>query len=302
MDCGHPGHTGVTGDFLCFLGIARAWSKVAQNDPDILVGALVSSFWRGEFEEADRSLLFALSAPNSLKAERAPGNYAIGGGTILKVGEDGRSRPTAERSEKPVHREMAAYHCQPDWGALPEEPPGFWYSWSDEKRDQYDPRWRQAFQQGCLALSTIPFDRWSPDMREHQFERWCIRRRSFLQWYKQSPLSAGVPLTKFWPIRKSQVEQMPAYKRKGNVGRKPFPPLLLAALKTELYRLLDEYGDPYSTSPHEEFNSKEKVYSALLLFATNKPKDFRKEPSRATLQKHVNVWLDEWRRERSARN
>ena len=86
-------------------------------------------------------------------------------------------------------------------------------------------------------------------------------------------------------------------------GRKrDFLPEHLDALKTELFRLLEEYGDHKTHDAHPEFNSKEKIYKKLQDFANSKRRMFHKEPSRATLQGPVKRWLAEWRAAGSAKN
>ena len=86
-------------------------------------------------------------------------------------------------------------------------------------------------------------------------------------------------------------------------GRKrDFLPEHLDALKTELFRLLEEYGDHETYDAHPEFNSKEKIYKKLLDFANSKPRMFHKEPSRGKLQEWVPGWLAEWRTAGPARN
>jgi hypothetical protein len=111
-------------DHLSFKEIARAWSKVPGDKPEMLMGALVSAFWRGEFESHTQSALFSLGKPPSASFEwsslcvsitapfqivgggqRRPGDYVISGGAIKKVGEDLESDETAERNLVPTFRE-----------------------------------------------------------------------------------------------------------------------------------------------------------------------------------------------------
>ena len=71
------------GDHLSFKEIARAWSKVSADNPEMLLEALASAFWRGEFESDGQSALFILLPPDSASSERRPGNYATRGEVVV---------------------------------------------------------------------------------------------------------------------------------------------------------------------------------------------------------------------------
>ena len=93
------------GDHLSFKEIARAWSKVSADNPEMLLEALASAFWRGEFESDGQSALFILLPPDSANSERRPGNYATRGEVVVKVAEDLQSHVSADRKRFPILRE-----------------------------------------------------------------------------------------------------------------------------------------------------------------------------------------------------
>jgi hypothetical protein len=75
---------------LSFKEIARAWSKVSGDKPEMLIEALVAAFWLGEFESGGHSTLFMLLKPDSPALtnsafERRPGDYRIQGGVFVRL-------------------------------------------------------------------------------------------------------------------------------------------------------------------------------------------------------------------------
>jgi len=192
------------GDHLCFKEIARAWSKVSADNPKMLTEALVSAFWRGEFETDGQSALFILLPPDSAKFERRPGNYATRGEVVVKVAEDLQSNVTADRKKSPILREVVAYMLYRPAGqrAIVSGYAADFAKWSDDKRDLAYPNWRAEHEDVYRAHSTTPFEQWPTgpvDMR-YYCSRWCIRRHDFARWYRISSLSAGAPLDSFWPL------------------------------------------------------------------------------------------------------
>ena len=144
-----------------------------------------------------------------------------------------------------------------------------------------------------------------PVWRTAYLNTWRMRRADFACWYARSHLSAGSPLESFWPDPAGQrADRRGVAEGKNNAGRKPsLSPAQLEALKVEAFRLFEEYGDPLSDNPHQDFNSKEKVIKRLQQFAVyKKSKDFPEEPPRTTIQPYVNIWLEEWRAKRVAEN
>jgi len=202
--------TGVGGD-LPLKEIARAWSKVSDDNPEMLMAALVTAFWRGDFVRGAQSALFMLQKPdssasgNSTRWPRRPGDYASRGEVVLKVGQDGESNPTAESKRFHISREHIArmfYTPRGQRGIMQGEPAGF-EGWSFEKRDLADPNWRAKYEESYRALSTIPIEQWSRvpyDMRD-LCSLWRIRRHDFARWYRSSLRSAGAPLDSFWPTK-----------------------------------------------------------------------------------------------------
>jgi hypothetical protein len=214
----------LTEDHLTFKEIARAWSKVAGDNPEMLMEALVTAFWRGEFERGAQSALFILGKPVSkpfsaspprrpsiLEAAPRPGDYVISGGAIARVGEDLEPHPTAERERSDISREGIArlfYTPRGRRGITLGEPADFG-GWSFDKRDLDYPNWRAEYEDFYRGLSTKPIEQWSTvpyDMHDH-CSLWCIRRDDFARWYRASPLSAGASLTSFWPARASHPSQ-----------------------------------------------------------------------------------------------
>jgi hypothetical protein len=269
----------------------------------------VKEFWLGTFESCGHSQLFILLPPDSRSFERQPGNYATrASGIVVKVAEDGRSYPTHERKHFFIRREDVAYVlCRPEWRGITAEHPAGFAQWTDERRDTERPNWRKEYEESYAALSTIPFNQWSPDMRVDHYSQWRIERGHFGIWYRASSLSAGAPLESFWPgpseqfahaeVMSATLPKPKVERRKGRSGRKrKFTPAQLATLRSEMFRLLDEYGDPASDNPHSEFKSKADIIRALQAFAINeKSRDFPEEPSRTTIQSFVDQWLEEWR-------
>ena len=191
----------VGGDHLSFKDIARGWSKVAGETPELLMEELIKAFWLGTFERDGHFVLFRFLPPDLPCVERRPGNYPTRAGSVdVKVAEDGHSYPTRERQQVSIVREVVAYFfCRPDWRGITAEHPTGFDSWSDEQRDAVRPNWRVEYEDSYIALSNIPFNQWSPDLREDHYSQWRIERGRFAGWYKTSPLSAGVGLEKFWP-------------------------------------------------------------------------------------------------------
>ena len=197
-------------DHLCFEEIARAWSKVSADDPKMLTEALVSAFWRGEFETDGQSALFILLPPDSAKFERRPGNYATRGEVVVKVAEDLQSYVTADRKKSPILREVVAYMLYRPAGqrAIVSGYAADFAKWSDDKRDSAYPNWRAEHEDVYRAHSTTPFEQWPTgpvDMR-YYCSRWCIRRHDFARWYCTSSLSAGAPLDSLWPTKRKTGE------------------------------------------------------------------------------------------------
>jgi hypothetical protein len=183
-----------------FGDIARSWSKIAQEPPELLLSALVSAFWSGDFEENGHSAVVVFVPPVSPKPGRPikpPGSYALRGtNVVLKVGKDGGRSPTAERREVRILREQVAFAFHPE-GITQEFPAGFGFL-SDKNRDKARPNWRKELTERYRGLSTLLFQDWSCDMRD-DYRRWCIRRHDFVRWYRTSPLLAGAPIEGFWP-------------------------------------------------------------------------------------------------------
>src|SRR5262245_40318676 len=192
------------GDELSLAEIARAWSKVSGDKPELLVEALVNTgFWPGEFERNGQSVLFMLLPPDSASSERRSGNYATQGEVVVKVAEDLHSYVTADRKRSPILRENVAYVLwRPSgWRAIVPGYPADFAEWPDDKRDLAYPDWRAKHEDVYRAHSTIPMEKWptSPvDMRYH-CSLWRIRRDDFARWYRNSSLSAGATLEHFWP-------------------------------------------------------------------------------------------------------
>jgi hypothetical protein len=152
----------------------------------MMMDALVTSFWRGEFELDGKSRLFALIQVDSPSVERRRGNYATTeGGLIVKVGKDDKAYVTAERkSHSLLRRQVANVLC-----GMPEYCPWPWDG-SDE---------------GLVGLSTIPFEIWPIRMRDECYAQWHIRREDFAEWYRPSTWSAMVSIEQFWPKAPAEV-------------------------------------------------------------------------------------------------
>ena len=253
------------------LEICRAWSKVTRDDPKLLMNGIFSAYWHGAYDMDGKSAIFQWISKKEDRVNVWPcrdlflflaGLERLSGGSIF----DPRfyQAHTREPSEDEM-RAMAAYPIS-------------------------------AYPSDFVAI-------WLPELH--------IVREPFAAWYSTSSLSAGAPLESFLPNSVAQAAHVEAkmavergVKRKANSGRKPrYTPAQLAALRSGTFRLLEEYGDPESDNPHIELKSKADLIKALQEWAvTEKPKDFRTEPARATIQDDVNGWLEEWRTQRTAGN
>jgi len=251
---------GDIGDHLSFCEIARAWSKVSGDNPEMLMAALVTSFWRGEFESNAQSALFMLlkpdSQPFSASSERGPGrrpfllgagipsrpgDYTIRGKAVYKTGDDLEPNVTAERKRFHIFREDIArlfYTPRGQRGLMSGEPRDF-EGWSFDRRNSACPNWRAKYEDFYHGLATIPFEQWPTvpyDMRD-SCSLWCIRRDVFARWYCASPLSAGAPLDSFWPLPdrlKSAVGPLSRIASSDVIvatvpGREPYGPAIHAA-------------------------------------------------------------------------
>lgn len=214
------------GDELSLEEIARAWSKVAGDKPELLVEALVNTgFWPGEFERNGQSALFILLPPDSSSSERRPGNYATQGEVVVKVAEDLHSYVTADRKRSPILRENVAYVLwRPSgWRAIVPGYPADFVEWPDDKRDLAYPDWRAKHGDVYRVHSTIPMEKWptSPvDMRYH-CSLWRIQRDDFARWYRNSSLSAGAPLEHFWPSGESSDSEQALHRTLGAPPSRP---------------------------------------------------------------------------------
>ena len=308
--------TTVEGDHLSMPEIAWAWSKAADDEANTLNRAIGVAFWRGAFESGGQtSLVFTLQPPDTQRQsgnpievalaefmQRRPGDYATRGGLIVKVGADSGSNPTADRLKRPIFREaVAVCHFGKVWRGLTSALPEDFDAWSDEQRDIERPNWRAEYEAAFLALSTIPFARWPANLRERNFPAWLIECHDFRDWYKTSPLSAGVPLRKFWPVSGRQATPKTGRKKTGR--KKKYTPEQLDALRSGVFGLLDEYGDPESDKPHPECKSKEDLIDKVQEWAVRKhPKDFPDFPARTTIQPFVDQCLEDWRKRHTAGN
>jgi hypothetical protein len=176
-------------DQRSFAEIAWCWARAASDKPDTMMTAFIKSFWEGAFEHDGRSKVFALLQPDSPSFERRPGNYAAQArGLIVKVGNNLHSYLTADRRESEIfRRKVAEVLC-----GMPEYCPWSWDG-SDE---------------GLLALSTIPFAQWPPQMREERYAEWRIRREDLAKWYETSTLVVAADLNQFWPALKGRDEPL----------------------------------------------------------------------------------------------
>jgi hypothetical protein len=171
----------VTEDQRSFAEIAQRWSKPANEPIEIMMEALIKSFWRGEYEHDGNSSVFALLQPDSLSLERKPGNYATSRNLVVKIGYNLDSHVTAERKEHNLfRREVAEVLC-----GMGEYCPWPWDGSDD----------------GLVGLSTISFEMWPIGMREERYSQWRIRRNDFAEWYRASPLHITARLHQFWPAQ-----------------------------------------------------------------------------------------------------
>ncbi len=253
---------------LPILEISRAWSKVTKDSADLLVQGFFAAYWRGHFETHGVSAVFQLCKPDgpyvsSWNAKEGEGTY--------EITQVGKRQLTAKRER---------------------------VYWS--RRDLFRDRLVGAdgSEDEMRALATRQVSKYPSDFLTIWLPELRIERADFARWYSNCSLSAGAPLESFWP------GPVHVKRRKANSGRKPkYTPAQLAALRSETFRLLDEYGDPVSNNPHTELKSKEDLIKALQKWAvTEKSKDFREEPARATIQDDVNEWLKEWRTQQTAGN
>ena len=213
---------GVGGD-LPLKEIARAWSKVSGDNPEMLTAALVTAFWRGDFESEVRSphCSYCKSRIRRLRSIPPASNVVSNSNLVSSAGHAGRaimqaegksflrwarmgsSNPTAERKWFYISREHIArmFYTPRGQRRIMQGESADFEGWSFEKRDLADPNWRAKYEDFYRALSTIPIEQWSSvpyDMRDH-CSLWRIRRHDFARWYRASTLCAGVPLEKFWP-------------------------------------------------------------------------------------------------------
>jgi len=56
-------------DDLSLTEVCRAWSKVSEDDPNVLMQRIFEAFWRGEFERHGQSVIFQLVKPDGTYVE-----------------------------------------------------------------------------------------------------------------------------------------------------------------------------------------------------------------------------------------
>jgi hypothetical protein len=197
--CALPDVTGSTGkDSRTFKELCTQWSTVAGQKQELLLEALVQAFWRGQFERDVRlhptgngdilggyTAITTESLPASASVDHVAGNYALRhDGVVVKIGQDGVSRPTADRTEISVFRDAVARGPDvPNWDGCYEAGAG----------DRLVPE--EVFRD----FAAYKLEQWSRTTIEDQYKQWQICRAEFADWYIEWPYAPFASLEQFWP-------------------------------------------------------------------------------------------------------
>jgi hypothetical protein len=107
-------------------------------------------------------------------------------------------------------------------------------------------------------------------------------------------------LARQFPLQRELAGKPPKESKNKPGRKKKMLQLHLRVLRAEIFRLLDEYGDPDSPDADSALNSREKIIDQLQLYAQNHDEKIfmtfeEGYPSRRLLQPLVNDWIEEWR-------
>jgi hypothetical protein len=206
-------------DRRSFEDLSTVWASLSGLKPELLLEALVQSFWRGEFEKDVRlvksqhgdvyegqTAITTEAMPESHSPDGAEGNYAFRhDGIIVKVGSDGISRPTADRTEINVYRDSVARGVDiPEWDGCTKPGAGQKLIPQEVFRD----------------FAAYDFNQWSKTTVNYRFKRWRIGREKFAEWYSCWKYAPLLTLVQMWP----QAGPLTSY-REGGQKKKKMPPM-----------------------------------------------------------------------------
>jgi hypothetical protein len=185
------------------------WTGLTKQKPEVLLEALVRSFWCGHFERDvhmialehgdsphGNTAITVDEMPTSSSPVRAPGNYAVRhDGVVVKIGQDDRSRPTADRVVRPVYRDTVARGPDiPDWEGC------------------YETGAANALvpESAFRDFSSYDLSQWSPTTINHRYKRWRIRRSAFVDWYARWNYAPLADVNQFWPSAPNTPSEEPS--------------------------------------------------------------------------------------------
>jgi hypothetical protein len=225
-------------DSRTFKELSTIWGGTTRQRPELLLEALVQAFWRGEFERDVRlvpgtigdvyegyTAITAEIQPSSALRDRSAGSYATRfDGVIVKVGNDGILRPTAERTEIKIYRDAIARASDiPDWDGWNEPGAGT----------------RPVPERAFRDFSGYKVEQWSRTTIEMRYECWRITRRDFAEWYGRWPYGPLAKLEKFWPpIEETVIRSNASQKKRGAK-----PSYDWVDVEAYVHQLMNEHGD-----------------------------------------------------------
>jgi len=166
-------HEGI---YRSFGNIAERWSAIVDKPAEVILGELVKSFWRGEFENDSTTALAAILPPRD-------GRFRMSGSQVVEMGaggERGDRYITAERDRCDVFRREVA--C-----ALAGTPEIFPFDWDHTEA-------------GLFGFGEIDYASWPSAMRQFHYERWVIERSAFKRWYAKWSLAPAAKIDRVWPF------------------------------------------------------------------------------------------------------
>ena len=285
-------------DSWTFKEVSTVWGGVTGQRPELMLEALVQAFWRGHFERDVRlvpssdgdvyqghTAITAEIMPASVSidplagncAARIPGDYAVRhDGVVVKVGKDGISRPTAERTEIKIYRHSVARGSDiPDWDGCYEAGAGNRLVPEEVLRD----------------FAAYKLEQWSPTTVAHRYNCWRIPRREFAAWYAECPYAPLADLDRFWPLAAEPMVVKPAPSWQSKSGAKPkydWPDV-----ESFVHKLMDDHGE------FRPWDSEWKCQAEVERAVTNYLGNSHLRPAESTIRKRVAPMIDRWRKDRS---
>jgi hypothetical protein len=277
-------------DSRTFKELSMVWGGVTGQRPELLLEALVQAFWRGQFERDVRlvpgsngdvyegyTAITVEMKPANVSIDRIPGNFAVRhDGVVVKVGKDGVSRPTAERTEIKIYRDSVARGSDiPDWDGCYVAGAGNRLVPNETLRD----------------FAAYKLEQWSPTTVEHRYNCWRIPRREFAAWYPGWSYAPLADLDRLWPPAAEPKVAKATQSSQTKRGAKPkydWPDV-----ETFVHKLMDDQREfrPWDTEWKCQADVERKVKNYL--------GKSNLHPAESTIRKRVSPMIDRWRKDRS---